>query len=315
MAESVVGTESEGLWAFLFRWRRIRRRFRKNLGYQGSFIRPRDYFEKIQYRKLWGNHAFYASVADKYLVRRYVADRVGERYLIPLLGVHDRLTPDVFDKLPDKFVINTNHGSGWYEIVWDKRELDIEATCDRFNQFLQRVFGHKTGEYHYSLIDPRVLIVELLSDEGALPYDYNIFCYHSDAGFDYAIAINRPGDGSSLHFDRDWNLIEGELRDGEAEKYVNPDNFSEMLSVARALSSDFDFVRIDLYRVGGRIYFGEITTTPAAGLQPITNEFRVAMRARMWKMDVDNRLLYRELRLRWQPFWKRERSTVKSERR
>ena len=129
-----------------------------------------------------------------------MADRVGEQYLIPLLGVHDRLTPDLFDDLPDRFVINANHGSGWYEVVWDKRELDIEATCDHFNQILDQVFGHRAGEYHYSLIDPKVLIVELLSDEGASPYNYNSFWYHSDTGFDYVIAIDRPGGDGALQF-------------------------------------------------------------------------------------------------------------------
>jgi hypothetical protein len=106
----------------------VQRKFRKKFGYDGNFSSPRSYHEKIQYRKLWGNHPFYAMVADKFRVREYVAEKVGERYLIPMLGVYDYLTADVFDKLPSRFIIKANHGCKWNEIVWDKQKLDMEAS-------------------------------------------------------------------------------------------------------------------------------------------------------------------------------------------
>lgn len=305
MLPGLTRYKPESMREFRRRKRRIQQRFKEKCGYAGNFIWPRDYCEKVQYRKLWGNHAFYAMVADKYRVRDYVAEKVGEQYLIPLLGVYDRLTPDIFDQLPERFVINTNHGCGWHKIVLSKQDLDIEATCNYFNQVVQQVYGRGRGEYHYGLINPKILVLELLTDEGRLPYDYDIFCYNSNEGFDYAITLERPGDADMIHFDRDWNLIEGTLRDGELEQYVNPRNFPEMIDVAKSLSSDFDFVRIDLYNVEGRIYFGEITVTPAAGFNLIKNEVRAAMRANMWKLDVNNELLYRKPWARRLQFWKR----------
>jgi hypothetical protein len=98
-----------GRIAFHLQKARIARMFKQHLGYAGNFENPKSYQEKIQYRKLYGNHAFYASVADKYRVRSYVAERVGDNYLVPLLGAYDRLDA-IFEKLPNEFVIKANHG-------------------------------------------------------------------------------------------------------------------------------------------------------------------------------------------------------------
>lgn len=96
-AQAKLALSARRLW--------IHQRFRRKLGYVGDFEQPQTFQEKIQYRKLYGNHEFYAMVADKYRVRDYVADKVGSKYLVPLLGVYDRLTSSVFDTLPDQFVI------------------------------------------------------------------------------------------------------------------------------------------------------------------------------------------------------------------
>lgn len=299
MADYKLRRKKEGLIEFMRRKRMLQQRFREKCGYEGNFFWPRTYQEKVQYRKLWGNNAFYAMVADKYRVREYVAEKAGERYLIPLLGVYDRLSDDVFDNLPERFVIKANHGCTWNKVVWNKQELDIQATVSYFNEVVQQVYGQAGGEFHYSLIEPKILIEELLVDAGEIPYNYDIFSYNSDAGFDYAITLQRsgtpPGTSSGLvHFDKHWNILEGELGEEERQKYVNPKNFDEMVQVAKALSSDFDFARVDLYNVNGAIYFGEITLTPAAGFGPIANEYRARLRSEMWKLDMDNKLLYRK---------------------
>jgi hypothetical protein len=286
----------EGLISFVRRKRKLQRKFRNKFGCDGNFLSPRSYHEKIQYRKLWGNHPFYAMVADKFRVREYVAEKAGERYLIPLLGVYDHLTADVFDKLPDRFIIKANHGCKWNEIVWDKRKLDIEAT-------IRQTFGQRNGEYHYSLIEPKIIIEELLVDGDGVPCDYSFHSYNSDKGFDYAIAVNRHDNGGAIHFDKHWNLLEGELMEEEKEKYMKTRNFDEMVDVAKALSSDFDFARIDLYNVDGKVYFGEITLTPAAGFMR-TNQHRAEQLTQMWTLDADNTRLYRKPWSRRLQFWK-----------
>jgi len=296
MSASGSGRNVEGRLAFWMRRRRVRRRFRRRFGRVGNFENPRTYEEKVNFRKLYGNHETYAQAADKVRVRDYVAERVGEHYLVPSLGVHDRLRPEVFDDLPHQFIIKASHGCRWNHIVYDKEKLDVAETIRYFDRRLADTFGARAGEFHYSLIEPKVLIEELLLHEGRIPCDYNLFCYHHDGHFDFAITIDLPAEGSFAHFDKHWNLLEGELSAGEQKKLVDPENFDEMVSVARALSEGFDFIRVDLYNVQGRVYFGELTCTPSAGMSPVKHEVRAAMRTRMWKMDVDNPHLYRKPR-------------------
>jgi len=117
-------------WAATQFWRHlIHRQFRRHLGRDGDFENPRSHQEKVQFRKIYGNHPFYALVADKYRVRQYVETRIGAKYLIPLLAAHDRLQPRDFNPLPDRFIIKANHGCKWHQVVRDKSALDIKATC------------------------------------------------------------------------------------------------------------------------------------------------------------------------------------------
>jgi hypothetical protein len=298
LSASGSSREVEGKLAFWVRRRRLRRRFRKRAGRAGNFENPRTYEEKLAFRKLYGNHETYARVADKVGVRNYVAERVGEQYLVPSLGIHDRLCPEVFDALPRQFIIKANHGCSWNKIVYDKEKLDVSETIRYFDGRLTETFGVKTGEFHYNLIEPKVLIEELLLDEGRIPCDYNLYCYHHDGHFDFAIGMRFPDGRPSVQFDKHWNLLEGELSPADREKLVDPENFDEMLSVARALSEGFDFMRVDLYNVQGRVYFGELTCTPGAGLSLVKHQVRAAMRTGMWSLDVDNPRLYRKPRAR-----------------
>ena len=185
----------EGAVSFALRRWRIQKRFRRKVGRRLNCDSPGIFQEKTQYRKLYGNHALYAFLADKYRVREYVAERVGVNYLVPLLGVHERLTPEVFTDLPQQFIIKATHGCKWHQIVRDKSQLDIPATVRRFNQLLSRRHGRTSGEYHYRLITPRIVIETLLDDGGESPADYDFFCFHDGSSFDYRLAVAMPGGG------------------------------------------------------------------------------------------------------------------------
>lgn len=279
-----------------FRNRRskLKKKFKKTKGYDGNFENPENYEEKIQFRKLYGNHEFYAMAADKYKVRNYVADRIGEKYLIPLLGVYEKLTPEIFKDLPDRFILKANHGCKWNRIVHDKNQADLSEIITYFNGIMAQKFSRYWHEKHYDFIEPKIVIEELLSDQGDIPWDYNFFCYNGPKGFDLAISLASPDVSSVGHFDKHWNVWESNLSPEQTERYVNPQNFEEMVEMARALSADFDFVRVDLYNLSGKIYFGELTCTPAGGMGPRLSGFRNTMRSEMWHLDRNNPLLYRK---------------------
>jgi len=273
---------------------RVQRQFRHDMGFDGDFENPRSHAEKIQFRKIYGNHRFYARLTDKYRVREYVTVRVGEKYLVPLLGVYQRLEAKDFDSLPKRFVIKANHGCNWQEVVRDKHRLDIDATVRRFNKYLGMRYGAASGERHYGFIQPRILIEELLEDEtGGCAWNYCFFCCNSPSGaFDYVWSIVAP-DGRHAAFNRDGEMLESHFTAQELKPHLDPPNFSRMVQVARALSADFDFVRVDLYNVRGRIYFGELTITPGQGHGQAEPPRRQPMRDEMWQLDAHNRLLYR----------------------
>jgi hypothetical protein len=267
--------------------------FRRGLAYAGDFENPRTHQEKVQFRKLYGNHAFYASVADKYRVRKYVAAKVGDKHLIPLLGAYDRLNKSSFDELPEQFIIKANHGCKWHQIVYDKSTLDIDQTVRRFNKLCKRRFGWISGERHYSFIQPKIVIEKLLrGPHGDVPWEYSFFCYHGPGGFDYNFSIVTPA-GKSAAFQKDWTVLECDIPEQELAPHLKPANFEAMVQVARDLSADFDFVRVDLYTVEDQVYFGELTCTPHRGFGAISNRQRQRMRDEIWHLDAGNPLLYR----------------------
>jgi TupA-like ATPgrasp len=280
--------------AFQRRRRKIFKHYKRIMGHSLNLTNPVYSYEKIQYRKLFGNHEFYALMSDKYKVREFVAERVGDKYLIPLLGVFDRLSPEVFVGLPDHFIIKCNHGCKWHRIVRDKSLLNVNETVRYFNEKCQCKFSRVSNERHYDFIEPKIIIEQLLDDNGEQPWDYNIFSYNGRNGFDFAISISSPDLSVTAHFDRHWNLWETNFTDEHMKKYAKPQNYDEMVEVARLLSTDFDFVRVDLYNIDGSIYFGELTCTPSSGLTRINNKFREKMRSEMWELAVDDRRLYQK---------------------
>jgi TupA-like ATPgrasp len=291
-AAAMLGSARE--WLILQAQRaRIQRQFKESLGYEGNFENPRSHQEKMQFRKLYGNHAFYALVTDKYKVREYVAAKVGAQYLIPLLGVFGRLDESIFEDLPEQFIIKANHGCKWHEVVYDKRKLDVRKTIRRFNTLCNRRYGGIAGERHYNFIEPKIVIERLLLEpDGGLPWDYNFFCYNGPQGFDWNFAIASP-QGQSAMFETDWRIVRSDLPEPELAVHVRPVHFDVMVSVAKRLSADFDFVRVDLYNVDSRVYFGELTCTPHQGYGAIPDPKRQKLRDEMWHLDAANPLLYK----------------------
>src|SRR5262249_34852982 len=146
-----------------------------------------------------------------------------------------------------RFIIKTNHGCKWNQVVRDKRALDIPATLRRFNKYVRVRYGRISGEPHYNFIRPKILIEELLEgNTGGCPWTYSFFAYNSSKGFDYSYAIEAP-DGRSACFTRAGELLVSGIQPEELAPHLRPPNFDEMVRVARALSADFDFVRVDLY--------------------------------------------------------------------
>ena len=278
---------------FIRQERKIRRLFKKYVGFQGNFEDPKTHWEKVQYRKLYGNHAFYGRLADKVLVRDTVRERVGGDVLVPLLGVYDRLDEATLDSLPESFVLKVSNASGWNEVVRDKGKMDRKKAIRYFNRKLRRKFSRNCGEVHYDYSKSRVLAEALLLEDGDLPWDLNFYCYHGSKGFDYCTHATSADRSLEGHFHRDGTMLAGNLSKEMTVRRLSAANFGKMVEIARELSRGIDFVRVDLYDVGGKIFFGELTFTSSAGFKVYHNSTLNELRDRMWELDRHNPSLYR----------------------
>ncbi len=208
-----------------------------------------------------GNPLF-TLLADKHRVREFIRDRLGPEYLVDLIwqGDDPRLIP--FDTLPAKCVIKTNHGSGG-NIIWTGEE-NREDVILKLEQWMKQNYYWCDNEYQYYDIKPHILIEEFLDDgtqEG--PLDYRFWCFH---GRTAVIQVDNHLHDINPFYDRQWGKLDLYYRDNfRASDIAKPDNLSDLLETAEKLAADFDFVRVDLYSISGRIYFGEYTFTPVAG--------------------------------------------------
>lgn len=236
---------------------------------------PKTFNEKLLYRKLYTDTSLWTKLADKYLVRDYIEEVGLDKYLIPLIGVWSDVEEIDFNSLPNSFIFKANNGVGKSEhlMVKDKSKLDIVETKKFLDELLKRKHvGVLSGEPQYKDIPPRIIAEELLpSVEGEKsPVDYKIFCFNGKAEFIRTYS-NRDKDGADVaSYDISWNPMpevdKGEARYHAGKSLPKPKNLEEMVRVADTLARPFPFVRVDLYNIDGKIYFGELTFTPLGGM-------------------------------------------------
>ncbi|MCD8382669.1 MAG: glycosyltransferase [Clostridiales bacterium] len=228
---------------------------------------PRTYTEKIQWLKLHDSTPLKGELSDKYLVRNYVKQKIGEEYLVPLLGVWDRAEDIPFDALPVRFALKATHGSGWNIIVHDKSSLNVADARRKLNEWLQTNFAFYAGlELHYGYIKPRIIAEEYIENSGGDIDDYKVFCF--DGKPRYILFITgRHTHMEKAVYDTDRNRMP--FLDGgrPLERDVSKPAFlSKLLSLAEALSQGFIHVRVDFYCLNsGQLKFGEMTFTPTSG--------------------------------------------------
>lgn len=239
---------------------------------------PQTYNEKIQWMKLYDSTPIKTKLADKYLVRDWVAEKIGKEYLIPLLGVWDSFDEIDFDKLPNQFVLKANHGSGWNIIVKDKATFNKESAKKKFDAWMQKNFAFCFGfELHYMGIQPKI-IAEKYMEEIDQVYDYKFMCFDGEVKFIW-VDTDRFTDHRRTLFTPKWERMNETIKCLPADYDIpKPKNFEQMLKCATILSQNFAHVRVDFYDVNGHIYFGEMTFTSGSGTEHANpREFELTM--------------------------------------
>ncbi len=220
----------------------------------------------------------YTQLVDKYEVRKYIAETIGEKYLIPLLGVWGSFDEIDFDKLPNQFVLKCTHDSGGLVICKDKSKLDIEAAKKKINQCLKRNYYYTWREWPYKNVKPRIIAEEFMQeDEKIVPEDYKVYCFNGIPKY-IVIFHNRFNSEKKLSetvYDTDW-VVQNISLDCHFqisfESKAKPECLEKLLGAAAALANGKPQSRIDFYIINGNIYFGEITLYTASGFQKMIPE-------------------------------------------
>lgn len=246
------------------------------MGYTLDLDNPQTFSEKLQWLKLYNRKPEYTQMVDKYAVKKYVANIIGEEYIIPTLGVWDRFEDIDFDKLPKQFVLKTTHDGGSYGIVIckDKDVFDYKAAKKTINRSLRRCSYKVMREWPYKNVKRQIIAEEYLECMGNTDLiDYKFYCFNEQPLYCQVIK-DRNSKETIDFFDQEWNhqVFYGLNPKAIQSSYPidRPINYDKMVEVASKLSHNIPFARVDLYNIGGKIYFGEITFFPASGFGVFT---------------------------------------------
>lgn len=252
----------------------IKRQYKSRTGKILDLQNPTLYNEKVQYTKLYFRDKRIKVLVDKYGVREFVKNTIGEKYLTKLYGVYDNVDEIPFDKLPEKFVIKLTNGSGYNIICENKTKKKIKIIKNRFKKWLKVDFYMLGREWAYKDVKNRIICEEFLeSDEPYGLNDYKVFCFNGEPKMiqvDYA----RFTEHKRNLYTPNWEFIDERVayeNDPNAE-ISKPKNLSEMLDCASKLSKGFPHVRVDFYSINERLVFGEMTFYHGAGYLHFENE-------------------------------------------
>lgn len=230
---------------------------------------PVRYTEKLQYLRLYSypNDNTVIKCASRDGARDYLKENNLEDILVPLYGLYDSFEQIDWKALPNQFVIKCTHACGFNKIILDKSKENKSKLRKQFNKWLRTNYGKKTMEMHYSPIKPRIIIEKYIGELVSLPIEYKIHVFNGVARSMYVVT----GRGKDIRYNNyyiDWTPFDGSQFNGWKKTdypLKKPENWGKMVEIAKILGKKFPFVRVDLYNINGKIYFSEMTFTPAKG--------------------------------------------------
>jgi len=245
-------------------------KFRKDIKWDN----PQSFNEKLQWLKVNDRKQVYTKMVDKYEAKKYVADRIGTEYIIPTLGVWANFDEIDFNSLPDQFVLKCTHDSGGLVICKDKRKLDLKSSRRVLQKAIENNYYLRGGrEWPYKNVPHKIIAEEYMADdkqtEGLI--DYKFYCFNGTPKFLYVSKGMSNHKTAQIGFlNLEWKLEKFGRSDYLPLKEIppRPQNFEKMIDIASRLSKNIPFLRVDLYEIKGKIYFGELTFTPCGGLMP-----------------------------------------------
>ena len=233
---------------------------------------PKTFNEKLQWLKLYDRKPEYSIMVDKFEAKKYVANIIGEKYIIPTLGVWDRFEDIDFDVLPNRFVLKCTHDSGGLLICRDKSKLDKAAAKKKINISLKTNYFYQGREWPYKNVKPRIIAEEYMENSSSKDLtDYKFYCFNGVPKYLYvSTGLENHATALISFLTLNWEFAPFSRSDYKSftELPPKPTKFDEMLKLAAKLSEGYKFLRVDLYQIKNQIYFSELTFSPCGGMMP-----------------------------------------------
>ncbi len=253
----------------------IKRQFKAIHGKELDLENPRSFNEKLQWLKLYDRNPEYTRMVDKYEVKEYISQKLGQEYVIPLLGVWNNVDDIDFDTLPNQFVLKCTHDSHGLVICKDKKALDIEKAKKQLRSALNSDYYYRFREWPYKDVKPRIIAEQFMSNKGNDLVDYKVHCFNGKPKI-VLVCDGRFSEAGLTEdfYDTDWNHlpVRRPLHPNAPYRNSKPDQLDEMLSLSEKLSSGIPFLRADYYIISEKVYIGELTFFPTSGLQKFDPE-------------------------------------------
>lgn len=245
----------------------LKLKFKKRLGYKLNLSNPKTFNEKLQWLKLYDRKPSYTKYVDKFLVREYVAETIGNKYLNTLYGTYDSIEEINIDSIKEeKFVLKTTHDSGGV-IVFNENMTrgEFNEQLNEFDIRLKNNYYYASREYPYKNVKPRIVCEKYLEDNNGELLDYKLFCFNGKVKL-IQVDIDRHGDHKRNMYDVDWERMNINYIYNQSEQEIRkPLKLKELIHCAEKLSENLLFCRVDFYIVNNEIKFGELTFFPEAG--------------------------------------------------
>lgn len=258
----------------------LKQKYKACMGKELNLANPKTFNEKLQWLKLYNHKPKYTMMVDKYAVRKYIAETIGEEYLIPLLGVWDNPDDIDFDALPNQFVLKCNHNSGLGMCICkDKSKLDVGKVKAELRKGLQQDYYLTNREWPYKNVARKIIAEKFMEDDNDNAdwglIDYKIHCFNGEPKFVLVCSERFSRNGTKEDFfDINWNKLPFKRPHLQCsdKSLKQPSAFNKMIECSQLLSKNIPFIRCDFYEIDGMVYFGELTFFPASGLEAFEPE-------------------------------------------
>ncbi len=254
----------------------VKKRYKLEFGKKLDLECPKTFNEKLQWLKLYDRKEEYTEMVDKYEVKKYVSNIIGDEHIIPTIGVYNEFKEIDFDKMPKQFVIKCTHDSGGLIIVKDKSKLDINKAEKMFNKYLHRNFYNISREWPYKNVKPRIIIEKYMEDKNeSTMKDYKFFCFNGEPKMMYlSEGLENHETACMSFYDMNFQLTDCKRKDYKQLNYIptKPKTFELMKKYAALLSKNIPHLRVDFYEINGQLYFGELTFFTCSGFIPFEDK-------------------------------------------